>query len=177
LVEALVESKVDAYGVEPRAPLADRASARGLEVREADTLDHLRLVPAGALSGVVLVGCVDRVALGEQLALVDQALRALRAGGTLVIVTEMTTAAWSARARPLADLAPGRPLHPDTWAHLLRNGGFADVRVIDGATAHVFEPVGGEDDVSAAINRNFERLEQLLSGPSSAAVVGRRAAP
>jgi len=38
----------------------------------------------------------------------------------------------------------------------------------------MFELVPGDDEATAAINRNLERLEQLLAGPTSAAIVGRR---
>jgi len=174
LVQALVERGTDAYGVEPRAALADQAGVAGLEVREAEVLDHLRLVPTAALGGVVLTGCVDRLDLGAQIALLDHAHRVLVPGGVVAIVTQVTTPATSAAARTLADLAPGRPLHPETWAHLLGTSGFEGVQVIAGGTTRVFEPVPGDDEVAAAINRNFERLEQLLAGPTSAAIVGRR---
>ena len=94
-------------------------------------------------------------------------------GETLVLVHEMggTLESWDF---VLPDLAPGRPLHPETWAHLLETSGFEGVQVIAGGTTRVFEPVPGDDEVAAAINRNFERLEQLLAGATSAAIVGRR---
>jgi hypothetical protein len=174
LLQAIVERGADAYGVEPRAALADEAGVAGLEVREAEVLDHLRLVPGDALGGLVLTGCVDRLDLGAQLALLDHAHRVLGSGGTVAIVTQVATPATSAAARTLSDLAPGRPLHPDTWAHLLATNGFTGVQVIAGDATRVFEPVPGDDDTTAAINRNFERLEQLLAGPTSAAIVGRR---
>jgi hypothetical protein len=174
LVRAIVERGADAYGVEPRAALADQAGVAGLEVREAEVLDHLRLVPGEALGGVVLTGCVDRLDLGAQLVLLDHAHRVLAPGGVVAIVTQVATPATSAAARTVTDLAPGRPLHPETWAHLLGTNGFESVRVIAGGTTRVFELVPGDDEVTVAINRNFERLEQLLAGPTSAAIVGRR---
>jgi len=174
LVRAIVERGADAYGVEPSAALADEAGAAGLEVREAEVLDHLRLVPSDGLGGIVLTGCVDRLDLGAQLAVLDHAHRVLASGGVVVIVTQVATPVTSAAARTIADLAPGRPLHPETWAHLLGTNGFEGVKVLPGRATRMFEPVPGNDDTAAAINRNFERLEQLLAGPTSAAIVGRR---
>jgi SAM-dependent methyltransferase len=124
LVRALVDNGLDAYGVEPRAGEADAASAAGIEVRDGDTLNHLRVVPDAVLGGVVLSGCVERYPLPWLLALLDEVTRVLAPGGRVAIVT-VTPEAWGTGASLIAaDLAPGRPLHPTTWEHLLASRGY-----------------------------------------------------
>ena len=128
LVRQLAE--LDVYGVEPRLELAESASLAGLEVRADDVVDHLRVVDADALHGLVLVGVVDRSPLGVQLHLVERAFEVLADGGRLAVVGTSPDG-WG-RANPIeADLSPGRPLHSATWAHLMEEAGFAGIEVTE----------------------------------------------
>jgi hypothetical protein len=127
---------LDVYGVEPRTDLAESAALTGLDVRQEPVLDHLRLVEAGALSGVVLTGVIDRSPTGAQVALVEHAARAVGVGGRLAIAGT-SPEAWG-RDNPVeADLAPGRPFHPATWVHLLGQLGFAGADVVERDGAYV----------------------------------------
>lgn len=127
LVLALRDAGLDAYGVEPRRADADAAARAGIEVRDGDALEHLRLVPDGALGGVVLSDCVDRHPLPLQLALLDETTRVLAPGGVAAIVT-VTPDAWGmGTSKVAADLAPGRPLDAATWEHLLTVRGYESV--------------------------------------------------
>lgn len=127
---------LDVYGVEPRADLAESAALTGLDVRNDAVLDHLRLVESGALSGVVLAGIVDRAPVGAQVALLEHAARVVGPGGRLA-VAGTSPAAWGTDNPVEADLAPGRPLHPATWVHLLGQVGFAGPAVVERDGAYV----------------------------------------
>jgi hypothetical protein len=138
LLDVLVHSGLDAYGVEPRAAVADAALQRGLEVRIDDGIAHLHAVGAAALGGLVLRAVVERAPLGELLLLVDAAAVKLGPGGRLVVCS-LRREAWGRDATAAeADLVPGHPLHPDTWNAVLPEQGFVDVRVHEaGAGAYV----------------------------------------
>lgn len=176
LLQELVGRGFDAYGVEPRPPVADQAAAANLEVREDQVLDHLRLVPSAGLGGVVLVGCVDRFGLGQQLALLDAAAQALVSGGALAVVTEGRAIGPAPEDVVSVDLAPGRPLHAPTWQHLLHTNAFEDVHVFGGGDTRLFERASGDGELERLVNRNLERLEQLLAISGPAVVIGRRSA-
>jgi len=109
-----------------------------LTVEVGDVGDHLRGLPARSRSAVVLSGGVDRLGLPERIALLDEAVRVLTPGGTLVLlVTDQ--AAWDAALAPeVRDLLPGRPFHPATWALLLDRRGATSVEVhpATGGTVH-----------------------------------------
>lgn len=93
----------------------------------AEVLDHLRTVPPDARAGAVLAGCVDRLALSTKVELLEEAARVTRPGGVVVVIAA-DQSVWDATLEPPArDLAPGRPLHPDTWSLLLRRSGLIDV--------------------------------------------------
>jgi hypothetical protein len=137
LLVALVEAGLDAYGVEPRASVADAALARGLEVRIDDGAAHLHAVGADALGGLVLRAVVERAALGELLLLVDTAAAKVAVGGRLVVCS-LRRDAWGRPATAAeSDLVAGRPLHPETWEALLPEAGFGDVQVHDAGDAYV----------------------------------------
>ena len=104
-------------------------------MRGDDPLTHLRALPEASLGGLVLSGCVDDRALGEMLEIADRAAAVLAPGGRVVVVSD-GPAAWARQTDPVvADLAPGRPLHPETWCHLLGERGFRDLRV-DSVPSH-----------------------------------------
>ena len=124
LVRALVDAGFDAYGCDHRLALSEAAALAGLDVRPDEALDHLRAVDHDALGALVLAGAVDRLPIGSQLALADLAANVLGTGGRLAVIgTEPD--AWGRTTSVVdADLSPGRPLHAETWAHLLGERGF-----------------------------------------------------
>ncbi len=125
LVLALLAAGISAYGVDPHRELLGHATRRAADVRPEGALAHLRALPADTLGGLVLSGVTDTGPAGVQLAVADEAARTLGPGGRLVVIAS-DPGSWSPVRR---DLAPGRPFHPDTWAHLLHARGFTGVRV------------------------------------------------
>ena len=127
LLASLAASGIDAYGIDPGTAASDRAVQAGLDVRRDEVLGHLESVADEALAGLVLSACVDRLSLAERRRLVRLAEAKVAPGGMLAVIGTMPEA-WERRVGPVvADLSPGRPLHPETWAHLVSQIGFADV--------------------------------------------------
>ena len=135
IVGALLAAGVDAYGVEPRPELAERAAIRNLDVREESVAPHLATLPPGSLGGLVLSGSVDTMPNGSREELVRSARRAVVPDGTLVLVTSDPHRWGDDATRVVADLAPGRPWHVETWSHLLTNRGFDLLPTASGAVA------------------------------------------
>ncbi|MGH9101044.1 MAG: methyltransferase domain-containing protein, partial [Acidimicrobiales bacterium] len=119
LVSRLAAAGADAYGVDPRPGVVDDAQLGGADLRQEEPLEHLRSVERASLGGVVVSGIVEAMEPARR----DQLLRALgdRLGAHAVLVVHsLSPATWSAEDAPVeADLGPGRPLRPRTWAHLL----------------------------------------------------------
>ena len=132
LLASLATAGVDAYGVDPGTAASDRAAQAGLDVRRDDVLGHLGSVADEALAGLVLSACVDRLSLAERRRLLQLAEQKLAARGTLVVLGT-TPEVWERTVGPVAaDLSPGHPLHPATWAHLIGQLGFSGVDVSTG---------------------------------------------
>ncbi|MDA8279933.1 MAG: hypothetical protein M0Z63_05840 [Actinomycetota bacterium] len=174
VLDVLVGVGIDAYGIDPGSLALDDAARRGLDVRRDDVLGHLTSVRAEALAGVVLSGCVDRMSLAERRRLIDLVEPAVAPGGT-VVVLGTAPAHWDVAVGPVvADLAPGRPLHPETWRQLLEAAGLSDIEVVQGPPGGEPwpEPAAGDRAMATLI----ARLEPLLGGPASFAVLATRPA-
>jgi hypothetical protein len=153
VVEALAAHGLKARGADPR--LSERASG-DTSIVAAGALEYLGATPGGTLGGLLLTGVVDRLRPGAARALAQLAARCLAPGGVVVLVS----------ARPevivaidpvAADLAPGRPMHPVTWCHLLAHCGLSELTV--------FEPDAAEPDVFAvSARRPFPRLAVTNGG-------------
>jgi hypothetical protein len=131
LVRRMAAAGLDAYGVEPREGRIDRAEVEGLDLREEPVLEHLRAVAPDGLGALVLTGVVDGMSPAERDAVVTLAAHMVAPGGRLIIHS-LSAAAWDSNDAPVeADLAPGRPLRPSTWAALLGRVGFR-VDVVEG---------------------------------------------
>ena len=127
LVRRIAAAGGDAYGVDPRSHVVDRAELGILDLRGEGVAEHLRAVAAAGLGGIVLSGIVDGMAGGERLQLLTAVAARLAPGGTLVVHSVSRDAWDSATAPPEADLSPGRPLRPETWCQILEEGGYEAV--------------------------------------------------
>lgn len=164
LVARLSALGVDAYGVEPVGSLVDRPVAAGLDLVQGEVLAHLRTVPTHGLGGALLSGCVDRLSGGDARRLAFLLSTRLAAGGSAVLVGTHP-ATWRLEASPVErDLSPGRPLHPETWCHLLEEYGFSSCTVVDGP----------EQAALASLPAELDVVRQLLGGPASYLVTASR---
>jgi hypothetical protein len=127
LVRRITESGGDAYGVDPRSQIVDRAELGVLDLRGESVSDHLRSVAAAGLGALVLSGIVDGMAPGERAQLLTLIGTRLAPGGTLV-VHSATRTSWESEGAPVdVDLSPGRPLRPEAWCRLLQQSGYEAV--------------------------------------------------
>ena len=98
----------------------------------------------------------------------DQTLRYL-------VLHSATPESWAAVSSPLlADLAPGRPLHAETWSHLFGLHGLRSSAVYEGGEDHRIAPVGGANPDAGAINAAIEVVNRRLLGPGEYVLVAVR---
>ena len=166
LLVELAAAGISAYGVDARREAGEAADAARLEVRCEDALTHLRSLPSASVGGLVLSGCVDRFGTGDQIELAEQAARVLEPGGAVVVVSA-NPAVWSATDTVARDLAPGRPIRPETWVHLLRRNGLDETEV---HAAPSTRPAALDAPHDAAV----EALAAVVFPSPSFAVVARR---
>jgi hypothetical protein len=174
LVDALRASGIDAYGVDPADAVIEPAIERGLDVRAESVLGHLEVVADEALSGMVLSGSIQWLHPSQRDRLVQLATTRLAVDGVLVLHSA-TPESWMAGTSHLvSDLAPGRPLHAETWAHLLTQRGFGAVTVTRGGSERHLDEVGSDNPDAAAINAAIDAVNSLLLGSGEYLLVAVR---
>jgi len=174
LVEALLATGVDAYGVDPSDIALEPALDRGIDVRAETVLGHLDVVADEALGGIVLTGSVQWLRPNERERLLDLVSSRVTVDG-VVVLHSATPEAWVATASPVVrDLAPGRPLHAETWAHLLGIRGFSVTATVRGGDDRRLAHVGASVDDAATVNAAIDTINNLLLGPNEYLVVATR---
>ncbi|MGO8871183.1 MAG: class I SAM-dependent methyltransferase [Acidimicrobiales bacterium] len=174
LLDALVASGVDAYGVDPSATAVEAAVERGLDARAEPVLDHLEVVASEALSGTVVSGSVQWLHPNQRDRLVNLLASRLSPDG-VVVLQSATPESWAAGTSPLiSDLAPGRPLHAETWVRLLEMRGFTRTSVSYGGEDRRLDPVASSNPDGPAINAAIDVVNALLLGPGEYLLVAAR---
>ena len=165
LVDALVAAGVDGYGVDPAEAAVEAAVGRGLDVRSESLLNHLEVVADAALDGMVVAGSVQWFHPNERDRLVGLVGTRLAVGGVLVLHSA-TPESWMGSVSPvISDLAPGRPLHAETWGRLLGDRGFRVTGVTYGGTDRRIEPVAESHPDAASVDAAIDAVNQALLGP------------
>jgi len=174
LLDALLAAGVDAYGVDPAGSVTESAIGRGLDVRAESLLDHLDVVADDALAGMVVTGSVQWLHPNERDRLVRLVGSRLAVGGVLALHSA-TPESWMGGISPVvSDLAPGRPLHVETWGQLLGDRGFRLVGVSSGGTDRRIDHVSTGNPDAAALNATIDAVNQALLGPGEYLLVAVR---
>jgi SAM-dependent methyltransferase len=165
LVQRLVDAGVDAYGVDAAELVIEPAVDRGLDVRAESALDHLEVVAEEALSGLVLSGSLQWLHPNQRDRLVGLAAARLALDGVLVLHSSTPEAWRRGRSHLVADLAPGHPLHPETWTHLLAAHGLVTSGVRLGGDDRTLDRLDGSSPDAATVNAAIDVVNELLLGP------------
>ena len=177
-LEVLGDAGIAGYGVDVNEVVVERCRARGLDVRAADALAHLREVPEGSVRAVTSFHVVEHLSLDTLVQLIDAALVALKAGGLLILETPNPTNINVGAASFYLDPTHLKPLHPQFLEFLVLSRGFAEVEVrychaedaphlqLDDLAADA-DPVHAQDLV--------DRINWALFGPLDYAIVARKA--
>ncbi len=174
LVAGLVAAGIDAYGVDPDEVAVEVGMAAHLDLRAETGLDHLDVVSAEALDGIVLSGSLQWLLPAERERLVSMASSRLAPGGVIVLHSA-TPEAWLRTAPPvLADLAPGRPLHSATWELLFARQGLRTLAVHGAPPARRLDRVDPATEGAAALNATIDAVNELLSAPAEYLLVVTR---
>jgi len=174
LVAALLDAGVDAYGIDPSETAIEPALDRGLDARCETILDHLGVVADEVLGALVLSGSVQWLRPNEREQLVDLAASRLTLDGVLVLHSA-TPESWSAAVEPMVrDLAPGGPIHVETWAHLLGCRGFSVEQPLTGGVDRRLARVSSTGPDAAALNATIDTINELFLGPGEYLVVATR---
>lgn len=174
-LDLLKQKGIKAYGVDNNPDVAERASARGLDVRTADAMQHLAELPDRSVSAVTAFHVAEHLPLEALIELIDGSLRALRPGGKLILETPNPANLTVGATTFWLDPTHIRPLPSDLLSFLVTSRGFTDVEV---RPLHRNElPVskdGFGDDVDPTLERLVDVVNVHLGAAADYAVLGTR---
>jgi SAM-dependent methyltransferase len=171
LLGLLREAGVGARGIDADADMVAFARGEGLEVEQADLVEHLEQLDDRSLGGIFMGQVVEHLPAATLVRALGLAAKKLRPGGLLVAETINPLSPLALRSY-FADLTHAQPLVPETLELLARQAGFAEteLRFLNEPAERLTEP---DDPVIAA---NVRRLNKLLFAPLDYALVARTAA-
>jgi len=162
----LREAGIEARGVDLDADMVAYARGEGLDVEQADAVEHLEGLEDGSLGGIFAAQLVEHLPAPTLVRLLELAAAKLRPGGVLVAETINPLSPLALR-NYYADLTHAQPLVPETLELLARQAGFGSVelRYLNAPDERLAEP---DDPVLAT---NVRRLNELLFGPLDYAII------
>jgi SAM-dependent methyltransferase len=168
LLGLLREAGIDARGIDADADMVAYARGEGLDVEQADLVEHLERLTDESLGGIFMGQVVEHLPAGVLVRALRLAAAKLRPGGLLVAETINPLSPLAVRSY-FADLTHAQPLVPETLELLARQAGFAETRLrfLNEPAERLTEP---DDPVLAA---NVRRLNELLFAPLDYALVAR----
>jgi SAM-dependent methyltransferase len=171
LLGLLGEAGVEAHGIDADADMVAYARGEGLDVEQADLVQHLESLEDGSLGGVFMGQVVEHLPPSVLTRALFLAAAKLRPGGLLVAETINPLSPIALR-NYFADLTHAQPLVPETLELLARQSGFVEteIRFLNEPADRLSEP---DDPVIAA---NVRRLNELLFAPLDYALVARTGA-
>ena len=180
LLALLRAAGVEARGVDADPDMVAFARGAGLDVEQADLLDHLVGLADASLGGVFAGQVVEHLPPSALVRLLELSHIKLRPGGVLVLETINPLSPLALR-NYFADLTHAQPLVPATLDLLARQAGFRETE-----TRFLNSPPDAErlrqvelpddpefDQTRAALASNVARLNDLLYGPLDYAIVAR----
>lgn len=176
-LELLAARGIAANGVELDEELVSEANSNGLDVRLGDGIAWLRDVAPASLGGLVLLHVIEHLQPNELLELLQLAHQKLAVGGKLVLETPNPQSLYIYARAFWIDPTHVRPVHPVYLEFALRSAGFESYAFDWTALPSPDEamvPVPDRDDVTAAINENMRRLNDLVFSAQNYRVVAVR---
>jgi SAM-dependent methyltransferase len=168
LLMLLRDAGLEARGIDADADMVAYARGEGLDVEQADLVEHLGGLEDGSLGGIFMGQVVEHLPPGTLARSLELAAAKLRPGGVLVAETINPLSPIALR-NYFADLTHAQPLVPETLELLVRQSGFAsaEVRFANEPEERLVEP----DDPTIAAN--VRRLNELLFAPLDYAILAR----
>ena len=183
----LKDAGIPCYGVDRHPDMVASTRAMGIEILEADSLEHLASLEPGSLGGIFCSQMVEHLPTVAVPRLFELAADALAPGAALAVETINPESLFVFAHAFYVDLGHTRPLHPLTLEFLAGLAGFAEVKVeYLSPPPPEFRPerlAAPADDAAgdaalaglvARIDENFRKIDDLLFGPQDFAIVARR---
>ncbi len=173
-LELLEDHGREAEGVDISRQMIDICRDKGLTCERVDLLEKLSAAPDNSLSGVFSSQVVEHLPPAYLRRLVETIYAKLRTTGTVILETVNPLSVFALVQIYFLDMTHQQPLHPQALRFLLENAGFEkiEIRYDSPLTEEALQSLPTGDEISEVLNRNFEKLNDLLYAPANYAVIG-----
>jgi O-antigen chain-terminating methyltransferase len=155
-------------GIDGNASAVAHAQALGLPVEHADALTYLRGCPDSQFAVIALVRVAGRLPMPSLFALVREAVRTLKPGGTILLESPDPASALAACQDCWAEASFVRPLPVATAEYLLQYFG---LRI---SARHFLDAYSNEEVLPFSELEFVRRLNEALYGPRAYALLAQR---
>lgn len=168
---------VGAYGVDSNEDMVLHCQRLGLEVTQADIIEHLYSLSEKSIDGIFCSQVIEHLPMHTLVSLLRESYRVLKRGTCLVLVTINPRSLFALANNFYLDPTHVRPLPPETIRFLAEDAGFRKLEV------SYYAPFGEDysllplperagDTVEEKIRVNFDRLNHVVFGYQEYAVIG-----
>ena len=185
MLELLTKNGIAASGVDTEASAIQTCREKGLDVRQVDALSYLASLEDACLDGIFCSHVIEHLRPPDLVELVRLCHAKLRSGAYLVIETPNPLSLVTASQAFYIDLSHVKPVHPETLRFLLDSTGFKNVELRffhswpGSMKLAAIKSFPGADPrialLARQVDRNFEKLNDMLLGNQDYAAIGRRA--
>jgi SAM-dependent methyltransferase len=166
---------VPARGIDINVEAVEHARAAGLDVELIDARRFLAAQASETVGAVTALHVAEHMEPEDLLELVDEIVRVLVPGGTIILETPNPTNLVVGASSFYHDPTHRRPLTPEYLAFLLRDRGLVDVqtRFLNPLPEYSLATAVDERPGSLALQRLIDDVRWALKGPQDFAVVAR----
>jgi SAM-dependent methyltransferase len=172
----LREKGIEAFGIDGNGQMAAACRDKGLACVQGDLLDKLAEVEDGSLGGVFSSQVVEHLSPAYLTRLLGLAYAKLKPGGTIILETVNPTSVFALVQVFFLDLSHQKPLHPQALKYLAESAGFVETEILasEPLEAERLQALPGADEKTSILNRDIDKLNDLLYAPANYAVLGRK---
>ncbi len=175
-LELLQEKGVEAEGVDFNSQMVETCLDKGLRCSKSDLFEWLAAQPDSSLSGIFSSQVIEHLPPSSLKKFLELCHRKIAPSGTLVLETVNPASVFALVEIYFLDFSHQRPIHPRALQFLLETAGFEDVEIKHSAPLEreKLEALPGTEEFIVSLNRNIDRLNELLYGPPNYAAIARR---
>ena len=163
-------------GIDGNSQMAGICRDKGLDCEQGDLLEKLAERDDASFDGIFSSQVIEHLPPTAIKRLVELAHAKLAPGGVLLLETVNPTSVFALVQIYFLDLSHRVPVHPQALRFLMEAAGFTGVEIRASAPLgdERLQSVPGTDETATRLNRNIDRLNDLLFAPTNYAAVGRK---
>jgi len=175
-LDLLSQNGIPAKGIDLNQQMITTCREHGLECQSGDILEFLASYPDGSLGGIFSSQVVEHLRPDYLRRTIDLAFSKLAPSGYIVLETLNPTSVFALVHVYFLDITHQQPIHPRALEFLLESTGFQEVAIRYSSTLddEALQTLPPESEASALLNRNLDKLNQLLFSPVNYAAIGRK---